>query len=219
MKHAESRAGAYHHGDLKAALRVEAERILATGGAEAVSLRQVARNAGVSHAAPYRHYASREALLADIAVGGFERLLARFGALDDETHDPARRFLAMAETYVDFALSEPAIYRLMFGATLKKADHLALAEAGAQTFAALERAVAGLGVRAPADVEAVAAWSMAHGLAELVLDQKIEAEILAGESADWRMIVDAAASIFVAGLKARLTAPANSSPREGAEEA
>ncbi|MBZ8138465.1 TetR family transcriptional regulator [Rubrivivax gelatinosus] len=191
----------YHHGDLRSALREAAERILVERGAAEVSLREVARAVGVSHAAPYRHYANREALLADIAAGGFDRLRARFAALS-QAPVPAVQFEAMAHAYVDFAVAEPAIYRLMLGPEVRKADHPVLAEAGHRVLDTLRRALVALGVPAPATDEAMAAWGFAHGLAQLLVDGRLEADPAVDTPLDVQRLVGRAARLFVAGLQA-----------------
>jgi AcrR family transcriptional regulator len=193
----------YHHGDLRAALRAAAERTLVERGAAEVSLREVARAVGVSHAAPYRHYAGREALLADIAAGGFDRLRARFAELP-AVPDAEARFAAMAHAYVAFAVAEPAVYRLMLGPEVRKADHPVLAEAGHRVLDTLRRALVDLGVPPPATDEAMAAWGFAHGLAQLIVDGRLEADPAVDAPLDVGRLVDRAARLFVAGLRATL---------------
>jgi len=200
-------AARYHHGDLQAALRNEAERILKTRGVAEVSLREVARAVGVSHAAPYRHYANREALLADVAARGFERLHTRFEALPQHPK-PALRFADLLRAYLEFAAAEPAIYRLMFGPELRKADHPQMAQAGFRALDAVRKAIEALDIAMPATAEAMAAWSLAHGLALLILDQRIEFEPGVDEPIDHLALAERAGEIFLAGLQARAAAPA-----------
>jgi AcrR family transcriptional regulator len=193
---------AYHHGDLRKALLEAAGAVLAAGGAGAVGMREIARRAGVSHAAPYRHYASREALLADLARKGFERLNERFAALP-APGEPERRFVEMARAYVRFALDEPQTWRLMFGESLDKRDHPDLMHASGLAFDTLRQVVQGLGVAAPATLESLAAWAMAHGVARLVLDQRIDAHLDAHLDAhvDPDELVVRAAHVFIAGVR------------------
>ncbi len=204
MREGETRAKStrYHHGDLQTAARAEAERILRTRGVAEVSLREVARGVGVSHAALYRHYANREALLADLAARGFERLRARFEALPRRA-GPARRFAALMDAYLAFATQEPAVYRLMFGPELRKADHPELARAGYQALDMVRRTVAALEVAPPATAEIMSAWGLAHGLALLMLDQRIEFEPGVDEPIDHAELARQACDIFLAGLQAR----------------
>lgn len=206
-----AKAAPYHHGDLQPALRAEAERILQTRGVAEVSLREVARGVGVSHAAPYRHYANRDALLADVAARGFERLHARFEALP-QRRKAALRFADLLRAYLEFAAAEPAIYRLMFGPELRKADHPQLAAAGFRALDAVRTAIEALDIARPATAEAMAAWSLAHGLALLILDGRIEFEPGVDEPIDHRALAQRAGEIFLAGLQARVP-PRQRQPR------
>ena len=104
----------YHHGDLRAALLDGAERALAEQGPDALSLRELARRAGVSHAAPGRHFRGKNHLLDTLALTGFERLDTRLGEAVEEPGDPRSRLLALARGYVGFALDHPALLELMY---------------------------------------------------------------------------------------------------------
>lgn len=188
----------YHHGDLRKALLEAAAALLAAEGAGAVGMREIARRAGVSHAAPYRHYASREALLADLARSGFERLNRRFAALPAPA-EPERRFVEMARAYVRFALDEPETWRLMFGETVDKQDYPDLMHASGLAFDTLRQVVQALGVAAPATLESLAAWAMAHGVARLVLDHRIDAHLDVRVDPD--ELVVRAAEVFIAGVR------------------
>jgi len=107
----------YHHGRLRAALLAEAERALREGGVEALSLRDLARQAGVSHAAPRRHFADRQALLDALAEAGFVRLGDEVrAAIDDAGEDWEARLRAAATAYVRFATQDAALMELMFAA-------------------------------------------------------------------------------------------------------
>lgn len=149
----------YHHGDLRAALLRAAGRQVEKEGVAGLSLREVARRAGVSHNAPYRHFPDRDSLLAALAAEGFETLA-------EKTRDKQGR--AMGEAYVGFALAHPQRYRLMFDGLLKLDEHPELRERARASYAALEKAFAGQGV--DARLAAAAAWSLVHGLSHLLLD-------------------------------------------------
>jgi len=177
-------------------LRAEAERILIERGAAEVGLREVARAVGVSHNAPYRHYANREALIADIAAGGFERLAARFLAIPSS--DPAERLVDIGFGYVQFAFAEQAIFRLMFAPELSKPEYPALKAAADEVFALVRSELLDQGVPPPATVEAVTAWATVHGLAILFLDDRIEEH--AGQT-NREETVRRAIQIFLAGLR------------------
>jgi AcrR family transcriptional regulator len=105
----------YHHGNLRAALLEGAERMLAERGSGELSLRELAREVGVSHAAPRRHFPDRQALLDALALQGFERLAAELEtAVGDRSQPFAERFAALARTYVGFATAHAALLELMF---------------------------------------------------------------------------------------------------------
>jgi AcrR family transcriptional regulator len=168
-------ARAYHHGDLKRALLDAALEILRAEGAGAMTLRAVARAAGVSPAAPYRHFADRRALVAAVAEEGFDRLGAAMRRAMEV--DPGRGgFRQVAVEYVRFAHEHPAEYRVMFGAEL--ADHSDLPALKARSHGVLggvTQVIAGLqqaGVVGPGDpaMMAAAVWAMLHGLVMLSLD-------------------------------------------------
>src|SRR5436190_1450624 len=148
----------YHHGDLPAALLRAAGRTLEQGGIAALSLRDTARRAGVSHNAPYRHFADREALLAALAGEGFAMLAERLRG------KPARE---MGEAYVRLALEQPQRFRLMFGGVLPLAKYPALRTAAEAAHGALVQAFREL---PKPELAAAAAWSLVHGLAHLLLD-------------------------------------------------
>ena len=158
----------YHHGELRTALVGSALELLAEAGADALSLRAVARRAGVSAMAPYRHYADKEALLAAVAAHGFAGLREVLAAADRET--PA--LVAQAVAYVRYALEHPALFRLMFGARLDVSSELTVARDAA--YAVLADRVA---AETPADTDREArvlgCWSLVHGLALLFLDGRI----------------------------------------------
>lgn len=164
----------YHHGNLRPVLIAQARALLDAGGADAVSLRETARRAGVSATATYRHFADKDALLAAVAAEGFHE----FGrALEAAFRGPAG-FSGMGRAYVEFALANPGLFRLMFSPLLaRRAAFPDLAAAsgkafdlltsGAQTEPAAGRSV---------DATAISAWSLVHGLSHLLLDQVIPAE-------------------------------------------
>lgn len=158
----------YHHGALRPALIAEARALLDAGGPSAVSLREAARRAGVSATATYRHFADKESLLAAVATEGFRE----FGAALTRPNPAAEPFAAMGRAYVEFALTKPGLFRLMFSSLLAERDHHPeLAAAANATFEALQSA-AGAHTGEGQDVQAVAvaAWGLVHGLSHLLLD-------------------------------------------------
>jgi AcrR family transcriptional regulator len=163
----------YHHGDLRAALLVAAEAELADAGIEAFSLRRVARRAGVSHAAPAHHFGDVQGLLTALAAEGFRRLVAAQAAREAGAAPDARsQLVATGLGYVDFALANPPLFRLIFGSSRPDHDEPALAAAGGAAYRQLTARVAAAGGQDIADV--AAAWAMAHGLADLIIAGRLK---------------------------------------------
>ncbi|HSI57458.1 MAG TPA: TetR-like C-terminal domain-containing protein [Ideonella sp.] len=166
----------YHHGDLARALVVAARSLIETGGSGRLTLRDAAAAAGVSVAAPYRHFADRQALLAAVLAEGFDELAEATEAARRGAPDALGALRAVGLAYVDFAVRQRAIYRLMFGPECNKAAYPALLAAGQRARGVLVQAVqacqaAGVVTAAqPADAIALAGWSLCHGLASLHAD-------------------------------------------------
>jgi AcrR family transcriptional regulator len=169
--------GRYHHGELRQALVSTALAVIEREGVGALSLRDLSRRLGVSHAAPAHHFRDRAALLGAIAREGFERLSAAMTAAS-EASAPDARLEAIGRAYVRFALEHPASFRVMFGRELSEleAPPPELAEAGRRAFALLVEAVreplAGQAPagRAAAEDVAFTCWSLVHGAATLWID-------------------------------------------------
>ena len=158
------RKGAYHHGNLRAALVEAAGAILEAEGLEGLSLRAAARAVAVSQTAPYRHFADREALLAAVATEGFEDLLARIDRAVNPHAGKQDACAAIGAAYVLFAAERRALFRLMFGRDIReRARHEALSGAAEEVAQRIGRILndpgLGLGV-----------WSAMHGLAWLVVE-------------------------------------------------
>ncbi|OBG61991.1 MULTISPECIES: TetR/AcrR family transcriptional regulator [unclassified Mycobacterium] len=167
------RRDSYHHGDLKRALTSAALSLVAEKGPKGFTLTEAARRAGVSAAAPYRHFADKAALLATVAEQGFRDLHAELAAAAS-TDEPKDRVIELGRAYVRWAVAHPDHYRVMFGAELSKADHPDLAIAGEQAFADLLDAIAACqhaGVVGGQDPRELAAplWSLVHGVASLAI--------------------------------------------------
>ena len=173
-------AAPYHHGDLRRAL-IDAALVMVTEeGAWNFTLREVARRAGVSHAAPYNHFEDKTALLAEVAALGFESLRQTLdGTARGERRSARQAVAGIAAAYVRFGVEQPAHYRLMFGAELaEKAHYPTLQTASDATFAVLtgvlERGQASGQVRSGSvRDQALAAWSLVHGLTTLFIDQRV----------------------------------------------
>ncbi len=170
----------YHHGDLPPALLEAAGKILEKEGIAGLSLRELARRAGVSHNAPYRHFPDREALLAALATEGFAWLRKELAS---------RRGQEGAAAYVRFALEHPQRFRLMFGGRIPYERYPALRGEASAAHAGLEQQFAQYG--ADAALAAAAAWSLVHGLAHLLLDGHFAASRKAGVDAFVRRVIGA----------------------------
>jgi len=182
---------AYHHGDLKAALLAAATTLLGEGGPAAISLREVARRAGVSHNAPYRHFPERDSLLAALAAEGF-RALAR------DMEESGGELAAIGQCYVRFALEQPGRFALMFSASLDKARHPELQSAAAALYQRLARAVQTAAPSREPQVATLAAWSLVHGLAQLLLDRQLSESAQAGMGA--QELTERVTRLFAEGL-------------------
>ncbi|MGB8407169.1 MAG: TetR/AcrR family transcriptional regulator [Mycobacterium sp.] len=163
----------YHHGDLKAVILRSAAELVAENGADGISLRELARAAGVSHAAPAHHFTDRRGLFTALAAEGFA-LLAE--ALRESRPD----FIDAARAYVRFAVEHPGHYRVMFDRSLFDAADPAL---GAAQDAASVELNAGIGTladtqaRSDPDGAALAAWSLVHGYTMLLLNGAVGADV------------------------------------------
>ncbi|MBN1239952.1 MAG: TetR/AcrR family transcriptional regulator [Gammaproteobacteria bacterium] len=199
----------YHHGNLRAALLDAAERLLGENGVTGVSLRAVAKEAGVSHTAPYRHFQDKQSLLAALAEIGFARLRdAMYGVIDAYPEDPRRQLVESAAAYVRLATSSPEMNHLMFGGALPEdaASSGTLQETAQQAFQGLLDII-GNGIRAGLYVErpplelASTAWSLVHGLAMLVSTGKLGRR--GGENADPETLARRMAEHLLEGITAR----------------
>lgn len=153
----------YHHGDLRAAILASAAGMVARRGAAELSLRELAREAGVSHAAPAHHFGDRRGLFTALAADGFTQLA---DALDRAHPD----FHAAALAYVQFALSNPGHYSVMFEPALLDSADTRLAAARDRAGAALDAGIATLKpeqTSADSVTAARAAWSLVHGFVSL----------------------------------------------------
>ena len=179
-KRLRKKGATYHHGDLRRSLLAAALKLLAHEGPTGVTLRGVAKMTGVSQAAPYRHFASREALLAAVATEAFQGLSEAMADGAKAAGDsPIEQFQGMGVAYVGYAARDPFRFRLMFGTDVgRKTDYPELEQAARQSFKQLLDGVvtcqqAGAIRQGATEALALLAWASVHGLAELVIDKQV----------------------------------------------
>lgn len=165
----------YHHGALRSALLEAAAKLVEEEGPTQVSLREVARRCGVSRAAPYRHFRSREALLAEVATTGFRALMEEMDRYAENLTDPVARLRAIAAAYVAFAADRPETLRLMFGPECTRVNDPELEQVANQAYTVLSATVGAAlqngSARAPQEpLVTLGVWSLVHGLARLMID-------------------------------------------------
>ena len=164
----------YHHGNLREALIQAALDLIAQKGPAGFTFAEAARSAGVSSAAPYRHFRDRDALLADVARRGFEEFAAALeSAWNDGRPDPFTAFENIGRAYLAFAREEPAYYSAMFEAGVPMDADPELREVGERAFGVLRKAAETLSARLPKEKRPPAMmmslhiWALSHGIASL----------------------------------------------------
>ncbi|GBG39106.1 TetR/AcrR family transcriptional regulator [Mycobacterium montefiorense] len=168
----------YHHGDLKRALTSAALSLVAERGPKGFTLTEAARRAGVSAAAPYRHFTDKAHLLATVAEQGFLELHTALTAAVDAVSEPTEKLIEIGRAYVRFALGHPDQYRVMFGADTHKTQYPSLAVAAGQAFGVLLDGIAACqaagSLRGQEPREAAGPlWSLVHGIASLAIDGEL----------------------------------------------
>lgn len=162
--------------DVRGRVLAAAVKLIEKDGLAALSMREVARAAGVSHQAPYHYFEDRESILAAIAEEGFTILAQRLENAVDADEPPAERLATLGRVYVEFACDHPALFRVMFRPDFVDADRFpTMRDCGARAFDTLPVAVqacidAGLPPEPSVQSLMVLGWSIAHGLACLLLD-------------------------------------------------
>ncbi len=172
----------YHHGALREALLQAAERVLERDGLAGLTLRAVAREAGVSHAAPTHHFGDLTGLVSELAAIGFRQFNAAMAAACDAASSPLERALARPKAYVAYAQAHPGMYGLMFRTERLDYSRPSLQEAAEASFAGLANAIGAMrqepisGDRLTLEQGAAIAraWSMVHGFTMLLLDGRLE---------------------------------------------
>ena len=197
------KGGRFHHGNLRPALIQAALQVLRQRGAEAITLREIARLTGVTHTAPYRHFSDKDALLAAVAADGFRVLGERMKQVKGA--NPLDQLLEIGVHYIHFAAQNPEQFRLMYGPELAaRKSHPDLQTAAATAFRLLVEVVEAAQhdclVRDGDRVEiALTAWSMVHGLSLLILDHQLE-DAGVGKS-EVKRVVDFATQALRDGLR------------------
>lgn len=176
----------YHHGNLRDALINAALDILQNQGLEALSLRALARATGVTQAAPYSHFREKDDLLAAIAETGFQRLALLMAENAAGLRDPRARVESLMTTYIRFAVENKSLFGLMFGRELSDLKRFpTLAMTAGKSYALISAA---LSARQSREMDArfltVAVWSLCQGLADLVINEKIDPAKVGAESID-----------------------------------
>lgn len=198
------RGRGYHHGNLREALIEAALALIAEKGPAGFSFAEAARAAGVTPAAPYRHFRDRDALMADVAIRGFETLTSRLeAAWDDGRPEPVAALGALGRAYLQFSQDAPAYYVAMFESQLPPGAYPELARAGDAAFAIVRRAAEAAAATLPAErrppalMVALHMWSMAHGIASLFArgDQARRPLPMSPEA-----LLEAATLIYIQGL-------------------
>ncbi|GAB3736805.1 MAG: TetR/AcrR family transcriptional regulator [Lysobacteraceae bacterium] len=165
---------AYHHGNLREAILQVARKALDQGAYEALSLRELAKRAGVTANAPYRHFASKDEILAEVAAAGFVQMTERFDAYSEP--DAKERLIRLCDLYTGFAVEFPHLYRVMFGIDKPALmEHSPLHEAAMACFGRLVAATAAAsapGILDEIDLlkRANAIWTVVHGWSRLAID-------------------------------------------------
>jgi AcrR family transcriptional regulator len=206
------RKRAYHHGDLKDQLVAAAEAIILERGVDGFTLREAARRAGVSPAAPAHHFKDARGLLSEVALRGFKDFGDALDAADRSQTDPQKRLAAQGDAYVKFALAQPARFQLMFRAGRFDYSYPGLADAGSRAQGVLARAVRaaygtpdGKPLSPDANGFLLATWSIVHGFAHLALGGELD--VSAQQEGGTRQIVESVLPLMLKHLP-KVPAPA-----------
>jgi AcrR family transcriptional regulator len=187
------KSGAYHHGDLKSALIRSAIEIVEEGGLDQLSLRGVAKHAGVSRAAPYHHFANKQEMLAAVAAAGFRSLTANMLEKADGYADPREKLDRLGFGYVDFSVNRSDLFRLMQGPEFQVPGiYPDLDTARAASAGLLMNAVSDCLANASKDkihAAASAAWSIVHGMTLLVIDGRMATVVSVDDLEDAAMSI------------------------------
>jgi AcrR family transcriptional regulator len=179
---ADAQDARYHHGDLHGALLTAARRVLERDGLQGLTLRAVAREAGVSHAAPTHHFGDVTGLVSELAAIGFRNFNTAMQAADAGGATPTDRALARATAYLAYARAQPGMYQLMFRTERLDMTRPGLREAAEASFSGLAGAIGARHADAAMTADALSleqgaliarAWSLVHGFTMLLLDGRL----------------------------------------------
>ena len=195
----------YHHGDLRAQLIAAVRELVESHGPDGFSVAEAARQAGVSSAAPYKHFRDRPELLRAVAAEGMDRLHhAMAEACARHPEGSIEAVAAIGQAYVDFARGGPGLFRLVFGLTEGHAADPQLQDKGWSCFSVLLRAVARVLDLSegdpPVQQRAYLLWASVHGHSFLTIDGKTTGKFAMGE--DWPLLMQMAAAILRDGRRA-----------------
>lgn len=197
----------YHHGDLREALVRSAEELLEERGSADLSLREAAKRAGVSHAAPYRHFRSKSELLEAVAKAGFERLSTYLAEVRERNPaQPVEQLRAAGQAYVKWAIANPERTRLMYGGMMKGDNvpddlHDSAEAAYAVIFQVIDEGrKAGIFAGPDTDTMVLSAWSLVHGLTMLLLGS---GKINASGPAEVTALVSSVCETALEGIQTR----------------
>jgi AcrR family transcriptional regulator len=175
----------YHHGDLKNALIQAGIEILADEGVKGLSLRSVAKRAGVSHTAPYAHFTDKQALVAAISTEGYRKLYTHLIEIDQiHGNDPLRKLIEVAWSYVQFAVNDPAHFKITFsGVIAMEKNYPAFVDISQKSFTFINEMIADCQKadiirKSPTDLIAVHLWGAIHGLATLLIEDQLSHTVL-----------------------------------------
>jgi AcrR family transcriptional regulator len=185
----------YHHGDLKRKLLDEGLKIIASSGIEGLTLRELARRVGVTHAAPYRHFKNKAALLSNLAQEGFRELLIVLKASAEKNSDALEQLSSMAQAYVRFSLEQKAYFTVMFGVDIP-GNYTAggLEAVSRKTLDFLRNIIVdgqkeNIIVAGNPERLAISTWSLAHGVTALLVEGHLKKILLSRASAERYMKV------------------------------
>jgi AcrR family transcriptional regulator len=168
----------YHHGNLREVLLEAAIRLIADVGPAGFTLREVARRAGVSHNAPYRHFRDKDDVIDAVATQGFQELTEAMLEAAGRRSDERERLKQAGLGYVTFALRRPEHFTVMFEAPRSKSEHSEAADAGEKAFGTLlafVKSCQDAGALPPGNTQtfALLAWTMVHGIAKLAITGRL----------------------------------------------